>query len=90
MTYQAHDMIKVTFRRCFFRRRSRILPDLVWVSHFSFNNQKDRVRAGKGNPWLALFPAEGEPQQDMEVTTTVLGRTAAQWGWTLVPGDRVS
>ena len=40
MSYQAHDMIKVTFRRCFFRKRSRVLPDLVCVSGFNFKMQK--------------------------------------------------
>lgn len=40
MSYQAHDMIKVTFRRCFFRKRSRALPDLVCFSGFNFKMQK--------------------------------------------------
>lgn len=40
MSYQTHDMIKVTFRRFFFRKRSRKLPDLTSCSGFNFKRRK--------------------------------------------------
>lgn len=40
VSYQAHDMIKVTFSRCFFRKRSRKLPDLTSFSGFSFKTKE--------------------------------------------------
>ena len=81
MSYQVHNMIKVTFRRCFFRKRSRVLPGLLCVSGFNFKMQKDRVKPGKGSPWLAPFAAavKGKPQQDRLVTPAALGGRAAQW-----------